>query len=332
MQGESMNGRIGYFDFWRGVAIAMVVGIHTFVMSQPTAGVVFVRQLLNCAVPIFLALSGYFATIGFVKREMSATTFWKKQIPHVYIPCIVWSLPLFAEQVMKGGSSEGIVMQILLLFVGGVSVYYFITLIIQYYLMLPWLVRHNNHTLLGVSGMVSFVTIAIVCYVRWVLGVELSLLAYAAPFTTWWIFFMLGVYMAQHSRQYSLWTPLAIAVIGMILQCIEGNGLMEKYGEGLGIKPSSYLYSSGVILLIFCKRCEQAYRSVPLLRPIEYCGRVSLGIFLIHCYMIGVAKHIPLATTHWGIKWVATLLLSGVFIWCANRVLPKWAIRLIGLS
>lgn len=329
MQGESVNGRIGYFDFWRGVAIAMVVGIHTFVMSQPTAGMVFVRQLLNCAVPVFLALSGYFATIGFVKRRLHATIFWKRQIPRVYIPCLVWSLPLFAQQVMKSGGDD-IATQIALLLVGGVSVYYFITLIIQYYLMLPWLVRHNTPTLLGVTGVVSFAAIAIVCYVRLVLGVELSLLAYAAPFTTWWVFFMSGVYMARHSREYSLWMPIAIVIIGMVLQCVEGNGLMERYGEGLGIKPSSYLYSQGVILLVFCKRCEQAYRSVPLLRPIEYCGRVSLGIFLIHCYMIGVAKHIPLATTHWGIKWVTTLLLSGVFIWCANRVLPKWASRWIG--
>lgn len=138
-----MNGRIGYFDFWRGVAIAMVVGIHTFVMSQPTAGVVFVRQLLNCAVPVFLALSGYFATIGFVKRGLHATIFWKRQIPRVYIPCLVWSLPLFAQQVMKSGGDD-IATQIALLLVGGVSVYYFITLIIQYYLMLPWLVRHNT--------------------------------------------------------------------------------------------------------------------------------------------------------------------------------------------
>lgn len=323
------KGRIGYFDFWRGIAIVMVVGIHTHVMSAPDAGVMWVRQLLNCAVPLFLALSGYFATKVYVERGLTATAFWKRQIPRVYLPCLVWSLPLVVQQIVKSGGND-IAEPVALMLVGGVSVYYFITLIIQYYLMLPLLIRHNNPKMLIATGVVSFAAIATVCYVRLVMGVELSLLAYAAPFTTWWVFFMLGVFMAQHPRRYALWWPIAIVVAGMILQSIEGNGLMQKYGEGLGMKPSAYLYALGMILVAFDQRCKDAYRSVPLLRPIEYLGRVSLGIYLIHCYMIGVAKHLPYATELWGVKWIATLLLSAGFIWCVNKILPEKASRWIG--
>lgn len=331
MKREKDKGRIGYFDFWRGIAIAMVVGIHTFVMSEPTAGKIFVRQLLNCAVPLFLALSGYFATRVYVGQELSATAFWKRQIPRVYLPCLVWSLPLFVQQVVKSGGSD-IGGQIALLLVGGVSVYYFITLIIQYYLMLPLLVKHNNMMMVAATGVVSFAAIATVCYIRLVMGVELSLLAYAAPFTTWWVFFTIGVYMAQHSRRYSLWWPIATVVAGMILQGIEGNGLLQKYGEGLGMKPSAYLYALGVILLAMNQRCEEAYRNVAAMRPIEYMGRVSLGIYLIHCYMIGVAKHLPYATELWGVKWVVTLLLSVTFIWIVNKIVPVKVSRWIGFS
>ena len=103
MSNSTENKRIGYFDFCRGIAIIMVVGIHTFVMSEPADATIFVRQILNCAVPIFLALSGYFATRQFINGQTTAIAFWKKQIPRVYIPCIIWSLPLYAEQVIKSG-------------------------------------------------------------------------------------------------------------------------------------------------------------------------------------------------------------------------------------
>lgn len=56
-----------YFDFLRGIAMIMVVGIHTFAPLQAGEGEIYdftaniVRQALNCAVPLFLALAGYFS-------------------------------------------------------------------------------------------------------------------------------------------------------------------------------------------------------------------------------------------------------------------------------
>ena len=59
-----MKQHISYFDFLRGIAILMVVAIHTyiagdFITADGTVRIIF-RQLLNCAVPIFLAISGFF--------------------------------------------------------------------------------------------------------------------------------------------------------------------------------------------------------------------------------------------------------------------------------
>lgn len=76
---------ITYFDFLRGVAILMVIGIHTYVAGEffsfdGTIRIVF-RQFLNCAVPVFLALSAFF--LGKKKLDTKTTifAFWKKQIP-----------------------------------------------------------------------------------------------------------------------------------------------------------------------------------------------------------------------------------------------------------
>lgn len=59
-----MRQRITYFDFLRGAAILMVVAIHTYPndgFATPLATTQMLgRQLIGCAVPVFLAISGFF--------------------------------------------------------------------------------------------------------------------------------------------------------------------------------------------------------------------------------------------------------------------------------
>ena len=54
-----------YFDFLRGLAICMVVGIHTvpvltFGESFLDDLQIIIRQMFNAGVPMFLAISGFF--------------------------------------------------------------------------------------------------------------------------------------------------------------------------------------------------------------------------------------------------------------------------------
>ena len=63
---SNVSSRNPYFDFLRGLAIIMVVGIHTFrphdltLTSFVDVCNVLLRLILNCAVPLFLAISGFF--------------------------------------------------------------------------------------------------------------------------------------------------------------------------------------------------------------------------------------------------------------------------------
>ena len=95
--------RIEFYDFIRGVAIIMVVGIHTFnahpIDTLIGLGETFLRQILNCAVPIFLALSALFLGKKSLADKEVKIQFWKKQIPKVYIPALIWSLPYFIQNV-----------------------------------------------------------------------------------------------------------------------------------------------------------------------------------------------------------------------------------------
>ena len=132
-----------YFDAVRGLAIILVIGIHSFdVINHENADVFLValRQMLNVAVPLFLALSGFFLSrIGF-STSNSIKSFWKKQIPKVWIPCVIWGTPYFVAAIMDGGS---VYKQFVLWMIGGYGVYYFIILIIQCYILLPLLKKRT---------------------------------------------------------------------------------------------------------------------------------------------------------------------------------------------
>jgi surface polysaccharide O-acyltransferase-like enzyme len=140
-----MYNRNHYFDFLRGIAILMVVGIHTYIRSNfdSIEGIsnIIIRESLNFAVPLFLAISGFFLGKKDLSTKDNVIMFWKKQIPKVYLPCIVWSLPLFALAIYHGGN---MLENLILLFCCGYSVYYFIALIIQCYALLPLLLKFNR--------------------------------------------------------------------------------------------------------------------------------------------------------------------------------------------
>lgn len=143
-----MNTRNPYFDFLRGFAIIMVVGIHTVVNYSPgfetfeDICTIIARSLLNCAVPLFLAISGYFIAKKKITSKKEYLLFLKKQIPKVYIPCLIFSVPYFLLAIYSG--SNGVLKPLVTMFACGFSVYYFIALIMQYYILLPLFVKFNK--------------------------------------------------------------------------------------------------------------------------------------------------------------------------------------------
>lgn len=129
-----MNRNV-YFDALRGIAIMMVIAIHTFEYRYGDFSL-FVRQVFNIAVPLFLAISGFFLAKKNVDTREAYINFLKRQVPKVYIPVILWSLPLFVLDCYQSGQYT---LGVITLILCGYSVYYFIALIVQYYVLLPHL-------------------------------------------------------------------------------------------------------------------------------------------------------------------------------------------------
>ena len=141
-----MNNRINYFDFLRGIAILMVIGIHTFVYRQfDSLEHVFeisIRESFNFAVPLFLTISGFFIGRKYFNKSEKYLLLLKKQLIRVYLPALLWSMPMVILYIIKGHD-------IGLSLVKGMALmsfdpYYFVILIMQFYVLTPILVKSSQ--------------------------------------------------------------------------------------------------------------------------------------------------------------------------------------------
>ena len=318
-----------YFDFLRGLAIMMVVGIHTYTLGKDST---VVRQLLNTAVPLFIAISGYCLSQKRMENKDDYLFFLKKQFPKVYLPVLVWSLPLYAIALYSGSS---IIKQTILLLSCGLSIYYFVAFIMQCYVVLPVInnyISGNKRRVVIVSCLISFAWIAGVMYMNTIQGKGIPLILYAGPLPCWLMFFVLGVMIGHKpERNYSIILPMVIAVLGFILSVIETDYLLDHYGKGVGIKPSSFIYSAGMIFLMFSNKVENLIRRTgAIYRFIIWIGSLSFGIYLVHCYFISFfVKRLPIDS--WLLQWSLALFLTVVFILILRKLLPTKYHKYLGI-
>lgn len=318
-----------YFDFLRGLAIMMVVGIHTYTLGKDST---VVRQLLNTAVPLFVAISGYCLSQKRMENKDDYLFFLKKQFPKVYLPVLVWSLPLYAIALYSGSS---IIKQTILLLSCGLSIYYFVAFIMQCYVVLPVInnyISGNKRRVVIVSCLISFAWIAGVMYMNTIQGKGIPLILYAGPLPCWLMFFVLGVMIGHKpERNYSIILPMVIAILGFILSVIETDYLLDHYGKGVGIKPSSFIYSAGMIFLMFSNKVENLIRRTgAIYRFIIWIGSLSFGIYLVHCYFISFfVKRLPIDS--WLLQWSLALFLTVVFILILRKLLPTKYHKYLGI-
>ena len=307
----------------------MVVGIHTYTLGKDNT---VVRQLLNTAVPLFIAISGYCLSQKRMENKDDYLFFLKKQFPKVYLPVLVWSLPLYAIALYSGSS---IIKQTILLLSCGLSIYYFVAFIMQCYVVLPVInnyISGNKRRVVIVSCLISFAWIAGVMYMNTIQGKGIPLILYAGPLPCWLMFFVLGVVIGHKpERYYSIILPMFIAILGFILSVIGTDYLLDHYGKGVGIKPSSFIYSAGMIFLMFSNKVENLIRRTgAIYRFIIWIGSLSFGIYLVHCYFISFfVKRLPIDS--WLLQWSLALFLTVVFILILRKLLPTKYHKYLGI-
>ena len=318
-----MGKKIKYFEALRGIAIIMVIAIHTYPHSDSSFNI-FIRQILNCAVPIFFALSGYFLYKKSLETKEQIYSFWRKQIPKVYFPVLIWSLPWFIPEMIHGK----LIQAPLRLFSCGYSVYYFVAVIIQFYLLLPLLqrCRVGNSSMGGaISCSISIVSIIFITYIHIILGTKLPLIVYAGSCLLWLWFFIIGCKLSQSDRQYGMMVPIVVSLIGLIASFFEGSYLIENYAGGAGIKPTSFVFSAGMCYLSLSTSMEKLYDSIncKISNVIEYLGKNSFALYLLHIHVVKYTHSVLDITHSWTLYFLVVLILSILLIEIIKNLIPS---------
>jgi len=294
-----MPNRIEYFDILRGLAILGVVAGHSSNTGLNFAEnslnfnfTVLWRNLLTFSVPMFLAISGYFLAKKPINNANNYFVFLKYQIPRVYIPLLFWSFFWFIFLVLI--KNKPILSELIrLLCFQSSSPYYFIALIIQYYILLPFFKSFANTTGLLISIVASITMTGIIFYFRYYTDIRLPLIVYAGNFLTWLMFFVLGLYLGS-SIKIKISNKILIVLILVLyaLSCLESYFLINKFHQAAdaasGVKPSSFIYS--FFLIIFLFKNHNLIQSTLLKRL----GEISFGIYLIHTFLLMVTSQLLL--------------------------------------
>ena len=318
-----------YFDTLRGIAILMVVAIHTFIACEfdnfQSICAISMREIFNVAVPLFLAISGFFIGLKKFESNYQIITFWKKQIPKVYIPTLFWSIPYLTLALYH---QQSLLKNILVFLLCGYSIYYFIALIIQCYLLLPFIQKKMlNYAMGGVILSLSLICVAVISYTS---ITRFPLIVFAGPVIVWLIFFWIGVFLSRRERDYKIGKIFIGVLLSFVLMLIETKYRHEATGGGYGIKPSSFIFSFLMILLLFSKRIEHKYvKDKVINKALIVVGDDSFSIYLIHCFVITIVFHF-VTISNWIVRWTIVVAITMLFICLVRKVLPNKCLKIIG--
>lgn len=330
------NTRNSYYDFIKGLAIMGVVAIHTIVFnfephSLTGCSIAAFRNLLGCCVPFFVAVSGYFLCNKEINTKPAYLNFIKTRLQTVYIPLLIWGLPWLILELSYIESLMGLCYVSGMYLIGGLSILYFIILIIELYLLLPII---QNISKKGVI-LLSIVSITVTygwSLVIYAFNIHPPLVVYCS-FPTYIGFFALGCYLGKNKPSLNVWYSISIIIIGLVLAIAESYYWLDYNPKNnwLGLKASVQFLAFGVILLLFSKKISDNYKSSKLKQMIEWCGVQSMPIYMSHMLVKFTLNILGFTPTLWITNWGVVFVLDAIFIFVLNKFIPKNILPYLGI-
>lgn len=284
-QDNSVNGRIGYIDALKGFTIFLVVFNHVsiFYLQVPVDAISFHYYFIQLQMPMFFLLSGFFSyNAGEMWNVGSVFNRLKKRVPRLLIAPFLFLVVLC---YVKGIGLNNALLNPLK------QGYWFTFILFGYYLLyviIRLCTRSDKWAgvVAIVLGIVLFPTSWVEYYLR--IPVPEHILGLLSVF--FWgsfIYFVLGVLLKRHFDQalaclHGKWLlPLCI------LSYIFINVFYKDIPVGDMYKELPLVLSGLVVFFGFFEKKQELFSNQHRLgRVLQYMGRRTLDIYLIHFFMI----------------------------------------------
>lgn len=284
--------RIKEFDYLKAIAAISVIVIH---VTGPYSGGAFsyyINQIARYAVPLFIIMSGALLYNSNQFKKLKYFDFIFKRLKKIYIPYIVWTLVYFSYKTLKSGNSftgiEGFSIKLLkaLIYGTGYDHLYFIVIILQLYILFPFLKllceKRMNETLIASFILTFSFQLALYLSLLHKIILPVFIIPYYIFFPTWVFFFVLGIYAMKNIKKIKevanthyviipvIWT---ISLIVLLVDSKTTNT------NGSSIKPSVILYcvTSFLFFYLIAGRIQSRWRTFD-----NFIKWVSLQSFCIY--------------------------------------------------
>ncbi|OWV04209.1 hypothetical protein, partial [Fibrobacter sp. UWH1] len=201
----------------------------------------------------------------------------------------------------------------------------------------------ENYKLIYGSGFIAVFCWTVKVYaIDGYLHIDLPLVLYAGGIWMWYVFFAIGFFIGKMQvRRYSL-RPFIWFTPVCFLLCVMESCLLNSQGKfaGLGQHPSSILFSVFFIPLLLSEKVQSLYSlcSSKCLKIfftfVEFVGKFSFGIYLIHCFIISPLGSIvlfPGSYLRWVVLVLGDILLCMFCLGLMKKLFPKLTRILLGV-
>ena len=308
---ENENSRVYFFDFIKGISIFIVFLSHIcyfYIKSNNEILSFFSIYFINAirfVVPFFVISSGYLLEIKDYKKK-TIIDFYKKRLFKILIPYFIFCVFLFFLKDYKN-------INIFLIdtITGKISVpFYFITVLIQLYILYPLIKKIINKLGSKKSLFISF-------FISLIFGVILPkffLLEFSYyTFLAYIFFFVFGIVFKKYYSNPDIISFLKkikfvrFAVIITFIYCIIALIGKEQY--------FNFQLIYAVILFLLIYYFKEKIEKNKLYKYFCFLGKNSFYIFLIHFTILEfIFKYLNLLALNVYLEYILFIIISLIFI------------------
>lgn len=277
------------------------IGISSVTPSSWQGAVIyFPWRLAAFVVPMFLYTGAVKMALHFMDRELTLGGYLRymlQRIQKIYLPYVLWVVIYYACFLRIGYvRGEGREFFSYLLLGNLSSPFYYIVIVMQFYLLMPfwlWMVKHiPAYLALGVS-LLTFFFMQQFSYILSLGGIDFP---YSDRiFLTYLLFWVAGLYVGKHYNLVaaSLSGGLGQAVCGVVVLVCAWLAYLQYSGRSLGLNLNDVKLVADLlsIALVHAACLRLAHAPGTLRRGLERLYQSSFFVYLSHCLFLTLGTY-----------------------------------------
>ena len=296
-----------------------------------------VTSLLYWAVPIFVMISG--ATLIDYRKRYDTVTFLKKRFARTVVPFLFWSVfSIFWAMYLSGNFDlsglttwQGVINKIINF--ESMPVYWFFATLFSLYLCMPVLgaiPEEHRKKVFGYMIVYAYVSCSLVPFLAPRFGLNVPMM-FQSPLNGsggYVIFLLIGYWITHYPISQRLRLVIyTLGIAGLIYMLYYSYSMSLLYGGTQLVEYTNFanVLLSTAVFTWFVYHDYSAIKSVKIIQVIRKIAGASLGIYLIHNYIILYADniiHLPMESLVWQIGGVFVVYLLSLTIVLIGKKVP----------